>query len=515
MMKGSLLLGCISLFVLSAFAQEDPVLLRVNGRDISRAEFEYSYRHNAVDASGHLSPKEYIALFVQFMQKVEAAKAAGLDTTSAFRKQQEVARTKLTNSYLLDTLAMDSCARAQYQEMGLKARSGQVQFLQIFKYLPQTITSRHLEEAKNRMDSIYRAIRNQPRLDFSRLVEKYSDDKDSHWIESLQTTSEFEEVAFVLLKGEISTPFFTPAGIHILKVINRKERSGYEERGGQLMERMRSREVLGEVTAKVVERLKKDWQFTPNQTALEELLAEGKTKQTLFVIDGQPYTGTMFQRFAASHPQALKCQIHEYIAKSLLDYENRNIDQRHPEIHYALRQSDEDYLIKELTRQKIDLPAMNDRAGLATYFKFRSSDYRWSTPRYKGAILHCADRKTAKKAKKILKKLPQNEWADRLQQTFNVSGEKKIQMEQGLFACGDNKYIDKLVFKKGCYEPIMSYPFTVVVGKKQKGPDDYREVIDRVREDYRTFLDTYWMRELRVSGKVEINEEVLKTVNNN
>ena len=48
-----------------------------------------------------------------------------------------------------------------------------------------------------------------------------------------------------------------------------------------------------------------------------------------------------------------------------------------------------------------------------------------------------------------------------------------------------------------------------------KGPDDYREVIEQVRKDYRSYLDTCWMRELSESGKVEINQEVLKTVNNN
>ena len=43
-MKRSLLLGCISLFVVAVFAQEDPVLMRVNGREILRSEFEYAYR---------------------------------------------------------------------------------------------------------------------------------------------------------------------------------------------------------------------------------------------------------------------------------------------------------------------------------------------------------------------------------------------------------------------------------------------------------------------------------------
>ncbi len=514
-MKRSLLSGCVCLFGILVFAQEDPVLMRVNGRDISRSEFEYSYRHNAVGEDGNLSPKEYAVLFARSMQKVEAAKAAGLDTTSAFRKQQEAVRARLINSYLIDKPTMDSCVRVQYQNMGLEAHPGQVQVMQIFKYLPQTITSRHLEEQKIRMDSIYWTIQNQPGLDFSRLVERYSDDKQSRWIESLQTTTEFENVAFALSKGEISQPFFTPEGIHILKVIDRKDMPAYEEVSNKLTERMRNREILDKATEKVVERLKKDWQYTPNLAGMEELLAKGETGQTLFTIDGQNYTGNLFKRFAASHPQAVKRQLDAFIAKSLLDYESKNMDKRHPEIRYALQKSNEEYLVKEVTRQKIDLPAMNDRAGLATYFKFHSSDYRWDSPRYKGVLLHCTDKKTAKQAKKMLKKLPENEWVDKLRQTFNASGTEKIQIEQGIFADGDNKYIDKLVFKKGGYEPLLSYPFTIVCGKKQKGPDDYREVIDRVRKDYRTYLDAYWTRELNESGKVEINQEVLKTVNNN
>ncbi len=513
-MKRSLLLGCISLFVVVAFAQEDPVLMRVNGREILRSEFEYAYRRYAERLHVKLSPKEYAVLFVQSKLKVEAAKAAGLDTTSVFRKQHEKCRTELVESYLIDRQMMDSCARALYQKMGLKARSGRVQVIQIFKRLPQTITSRHLEEEKTRMDSIYRVIQNQPDMNFNRLVEIYSDDKRSRWIECLETTSEFEDIAFSLGKGRVSQPFFTPEGIHILKVVDREETVTYENARARLIERLRREEVWDKAAGAVLERLKKEWQYAPNQEAMEELLAKGRTAQTLFTIGGQAYTGTMFMRFSSSHPQAVKRQLEGFIAKSLLDYESRNIDKKHPEIPYALRESDENYLAEEITRQKIDLPAANDRAGLATYFKFHSSDYRWESPRYRGVVLHCIDKKTAKQAKKMLKKVPEKEWADKLRQTFNTFGEEKIRVEQGLFAGGDNKYIDKLVFKKGDFEPVMSYPFTVVVGEKVKGPDDYREVIELVRKDYRSYLDTCWMRELRESGKVEINQEVLKTVNN-
>ena len=173
MMKRSLLLGWISLFGIWVSAQEDPVVMRINGKEIPRSEFEYSYRRH-VDGEGEkLSPKEYAELFIQAKLKVEASRAAGLDTTSAFRKQQEAYRTKLLRSYLPGSQEMDGNACILYQKMKGNVRNGQVQVQQIFKYLPQTITSRHLQEEQARMDSIYQVIQNQPSIDFTSLVDRF------------------------------------------------------------------------------------------------------------------------------------------------------------------------------------------------------------------------------------------------------------------------------------------------------------------------------------------------------
>ena len=64
-MKRNLLLGWISLFGVLAFAQEDPVVMRINGKDIPRSEFEYSYRRHADGNGMKLSPKEYAEFFIQ------------------------------------------------------------------------------------------------------------------------------------------------------------------------------------------------------------------------------------------------------------------------------------------------------------------------------------------------------------------------------------------------------------------------------------------------------------------
>ena len=514
-MKRSLLLGVICLWGVLSFAQEDPVLMRINGKEILRSDFGYAYRCHLANADAEVSPTEYTKLFILRKLKVDAAETLGIDTTLSFRDQQKEYLERLQKCYLIDTLVLDSCSRILYQKIQSTCGNGQVQVMQLFKSLPQTITARRLQEEQNRMDSLYRLIESQPDIDFISLVEKYSDDKRCQWIETLQTTSELEKVAFSLSKGEVSQPFFTPEGLHILKVIDKKEMPVYENVSGILAKRLNNLQVLNKGTEVVVERLKKEFQYTLNQLGIEELLGRGETTQTLFIIDGQEYTGTMFKRFAVSHPLSIKRQLDGFIAKSLLDYESEQLESKHPEVRHAVQEFTEDYLVTEVTRQRIDLPSVNDRAGLATYFKFHQEDYRWKSPRYKGIILHCADKKIAKQAKKLLKKAPEKEWADTLQKTFNTSGDEKIKVEQGIFADGDNKYIDKLVFKKGEFEPVMYYPFTIAVGEKRKGPDDYREVIERVRKDYRNHLYTYWERELLASGKVEINEEVLKTVNNN
>ncbi len=70
-MKRNLLLGWISLFGVLAFAQEDSVVMRINGKEIPRSEFECSYRRHTDGNGTKLSPREYAELFILSKLKVE------------------------------------------------------------------------------------------------------------------------------------------------------------------------------------------------------------------------------------------------------------------------------------------------------------------------------------------------------------------------------------------------------------------------------------------------------------
>ena len=74
-------------------------------------------------------------------------------------------------------------------------------------------------------------------------------------------------------------------------------------------------------------------------------------------------------------------------------------------------------------------------------------------------------------------------------------------------------YVDEEIFNKGNTEPMTSFPFTTFLGEMLKGPETYQEVRGLLVGDYQNYLEERWIAQLRSTAKVEINQEVLKTVN--
>ena len=70
------------------FAQEDKVLLTINGEPVMLSEFLYIYeKNNQENSLEKKSMEEYLDLFINFKLKVTEAIAQGVDTTEAFKKE--------------------------------------------------------------------------------------------------------------------------------------------------------------------------------------------------------------------------------------------------------------------------------------------------------------------------------------------------------------------------------------------------------------------------------------------
>ena len=73
-----------------------------------------------------------------------------------------------------------------------------------------------------------------------------------------------------------------------------------------------------------------------------------------------------------------------------------------------------------------------------------------------------------------------------------------------------------MVFKLRSHsqEAFPDYPIDAVYGKKlKKYPDDYTDVREKVVEDYQDMLESEWVASLRRHYPVQIDYEVLKTIN--
>lgn len=101
----------------NASSQSDLVLMRINGKDVMRSEFEYSYNKDKVSLTPkQTTPEKYVERFVNFKLKVAAAEAAGLDTVLVLRERVENYRNRLIESYLTDTIAAERAARQLYDK---------------------------------------------------------------------------------------------------------------------------------------------------------------------------------------------------------------------------------------------------------------------------------------------------------------------------------------------------------------------------------------------------------------
>lgn len=515
-MKRNLILLLVCLWLLDMVAQQDPVLMKINGKEITRSAFEYLYnKNNTPIRDKRNTPSEYVTSFINFKLKVAAAQTAGLDTTRAVCDAILAYRRQLTKAYLLNEAGVADYPHRLDEKMAAKVAVSRVQVMTIFKSLPQNISSRSLQEAEVRMDSIYAALTNDAQTNFADYVNNYSEDKRLFWVERLSATQEFENSSFALSKGQISKPFFTPQGLHIVKIIDVKETSFTEEVKVDLLNPFAHSDQNDKVIEALVNKLKLEYAYTPHTTPIDELLLIGETDdKILFTLDGHPYTGADFKRFSTSYPQGMKRQWDGFVAKSILDYENSRLEEKHSDFRLALQAYKEELLVSAITSLEVSKQAAINEENLNSYFKANQSNYRWTLPHYKGIVLHATSKKIAKQAKKIVKKLPQEDWAIAIERAFNTPAHQQVKIAYGVFAIGDNKYVDKLVFKQGGFNPLTSYPFTAVLGQKTKGPADYKEVYHKVVADYQSSFDTRWVESLRAANKVEINQEALKTVNN-
>ena len=497
-------------------AQPSPVVMRINGKEILLSEFQYAYDSERMRQKSESPADEFLQTFIDRKLAVWAAEKAGLDTMPVVKNVVEAYRRQLFEKTLAQESVGEDEVRNLYERMATGRRSEAIRVEHLFKRLAQNVPETVLRETVAWMDSIYGRLTESGGQAFDEYVKNYSDEPADFWVRTLQEPEELEDSIWKLQPGEFTSPFFTPRGIHIVKVLERKEIPSYDELKEKiLVKRFREKaNALFSADDTLLERLQETHHFIPDGQGINQLLRNGKTDQSLFSVDGRMYTGKDFARFATSYPAGVRRQLQAFMLKTLMDSEYAQWGQNDAVSAMQIQACRDSLLLQLIREQEVVRKSTSDEQALQAYFEAHRADYDWENPRYNGIVLHCVNRRTGKRVRKLLKQLPPEEWMDAIRLVFNADG-VKVKAEQGSFVRGENAFVDYRLFGGEKPQPVPQYPHTYLWGNLQKGPEHYEEVSEVLIGDYRYYLEKQWLASLRKQAKVEINQEVLKTVNNN
>ena len=393
------LLGILIFLLVSvsvARAQGDIVLLRIGDTQVYKSEFEYYFNRSNCNTS-----QEFLEDFLVYKAKTLYAKELGLDTFPDFINQK---------MYYLQSL---EGLLGKKDPVGCQSSAAGEEWMELWHVtcpLEQHVPKADEIKAKSFMDSISSVLKDN-------VVGEGKIGK-TLWIPRHLLLPEWDKALAGLTQGEISKPFYSPIGLHIVC-----------------------------------------W----------------KDKR----MDEKPLEKEMDSEVVSA-------------------------------FNYKVKEVEDALLVMALSMNR---SFSYSEEELEEFFIRYREGYQWDYPHYRGAVFHCKNKKTAKAIKKHLKRYDFSSWEEALN-GLNFVYAESYRMEYGLFQIGKNKYVDKLIFKCGSFEPLSDYPYTFVMGKKLKVPDSYKDVRDKVVKDYLDYQDRHWNDVVKHKYKVEINEEVLKTVNN-
>lgn len=473
-MKKIFIYFALAAFSMTAAAQDDPIVMRINGEPVTRSEFEYNYNKN--NSEGVIDKKnveEYAELFVNYKLKVLAALDDHLDTLSSYQKEFRTYRDQQIRPLLVPEEAAEKEYRAYYDGMIERLEGKQlIQPAHILIRLTQDASEEQRSAAKERIDSIYQALKDG--ADFAEMAKQVSQDPGSAarggmlpWIGPNQVVKEFEDVAYSLEVNEMSEPFLMPFGYDIVKLIGKKDLEPYEDLHDMIKKYLDGQGIENHIAQQILDSLANQ---SEGQKTVEQILDE-KTE--------------------------------EFCAKD-------------NDLKYLVQEYHDGLLLYEECNSKVWEPAAKDTLALTKYFAKNKKQYAWNEPHFSGMVYYCKNAADIKSVKKIVKKLPQDKWMGAIRETFNKDS-IMVRVERRLFKKGDNPNIDNLAFgiKNVELKPVKGFPNVGILGKVlKKGPAEWTDVSSQVVSDYQRLKEDEFVAELRKRYTVEIDKAVLETVNN-
>jgi len=235
--------------------------------------------------------------------------------------------------------------------------------------------------AKAKIDSIYNEII-LGNKDFFEVAQQISDDKASavkggrlDKFGSGRMVESFADESFKLNnEGEISKPFQTQFGWHIVKLLKKYPIESFDNLKSKIAEQVEQDERSNLVGATVIKRLLNEYKITVNEAALKQFEKDNwnenpeKFKSILLTIEQSKIPQSTFIYYLKStRPSSINNSFIEFKEKQILNYYSQNIEKLNPEFAAMFSEFKEGLLLFELLENKV-WEKSKDSIGLSNYF---------------------------------------------------------------------------------------------------------------------------------------------------
>ena len=640
-MKHKLLLSTVLVgSVLIATAAKDPVLMKINGKDVKLSEFEYLYNKNSKQQVEKESLDQYVDRFITYKLKVADAEADQLDTLPSFQKELNGYREEMVRPFLEDTTVKERLVREAYDRFSknvnidhlmlslgkdyadnkkqlaladslrtvlkngaiwdsiaakytidpsFSRNSGHYGFIRAgqfpysFEYAVYntpvgeisqpirtdfgihlvrvnavrddegTVRARHIlrlfprthkptdeekQAVKQKIDSIYELVK--AGGNFEELAKQYSEDPgsakrggDLGFFSRGQMVPQFDQVSFTLKNGEISEPFETSYGYHIVQRLEHKgvmplaEARPRIEKAISMDERAKMPQTVKLDEAKI----QYNYKVNPSlEKYIEDAIkANGGYDSALVAklrVDNFPaFTYAKEATPVSEIAQKLnpKSKLNDESAKGyfmsliegiadaqVMKYYTDNLINDNTEFRNLLNEYRDGMLLFEVSNRKVWEAAGKDTTGLRNYFEQNRAKYAWSEPRFKGIILSAKNDSILDLVKADVEKYGKSDSLTTI--LHNKYGKSKlIKMERMVVAKGENNLADYLFFNGPAISATATYPKVMVLeGGLINAPEAYTDVKGQLTSDYQDVLEKEWISALKKKYPVVVDKRVLK-----
>ncbi|MES2645697.1 MAG: peptidylprolyl isomerase [Bacteroidota bacterium] len=496
-------------------------------------------------AKAALDAKEDFSTVVRQYSTDEANKASGgrvgWITAFSIPYQYETAVYDLPENGYSEVIK-SSAGFHLFKKISERPSAGTVKLAQIMLINTEPGNKTFEEKNKKLADSLYGALING--ASFDSLALAFSNDRTSYNNGGILPefgvgtySGVFEEQAFSLTnKGEISKPFLTEYGWHILKLVEKKATpnnledaeynavitqkvaaSGRTEsaRNNFLSLKMNQ---LGFKSFPVSEQ--DLWQFT------DSAFSTGNTKglktrdnSVLFSISGTASTVGQWVQFVKSARLAQGGQNRKYPEllqafklSATENYLQKNFEKIEPSFARQLKEFKDANLLFEAMDKQVWSKASSDEKGLLSYYNLNKNKYKWASSA-NALMITCTDSVILPEVLNLVEKDPM-QWRQ-----LNTSFADKVVADSGRYELTQLPANSNREYKTGAITDVImneldgskSFAFVLQLlpANEQRSFEDARGF---VINDYQQILEQRWINNLKNKYPVRINKNVFNTL---